>query len=1113
VPRKKSIQQVILGQTFPTLILLAAVSFIALLIGIYVTVTYDIEKRHTQRVEKVTQSYQVAIENQIKLLNAAAENKFVIDALNYSDLLNIHLLKEHLASLNYSNLKYADISVYSSNGDTLATNKPLTTAVSKSYDTVPWFNQVFIQQSNYYRANSTAIVFAIPIVKNGQLIGALAAEYSSLEPFLLFNFEDSVVLITDASQRILYTSDRNNFTPFSILDWSYIEEWRLAYQSTVDDLTIIGIERSNIYYQDFYKLLTFAVISLAFIFISSIISTRAAGKLAAQTIDQFIGSLQHVIRTETDDGYKFKLPYVEAAELQQLSSEFQHLLKNLTESNLSKKRVSALMNSLNDLLVTFDLDGNIDLSNKAFDAFLESTGIAEDSVISSIFTENNASKLLNASEAFSEVEKRYLVRTHHGDNPFRTIRWTRHVLTDEEQRITGITFVGMDTTHSSALETEIRLKEAAIDGADSGIFIAEFESNFSSIIYANKGVEKLSSLEHQFLLGTSSQLLTLLLSNKAAYENIQSATRRGEPVVEVLQWKRKDHSTVHVEMVLSPVRLQVETNKNYYLGILKDVTEQQLTAKLLIEAKQRAEESTQMKSSFLASMSHEIRTPMNGVMGMLDILNESQLDPQQKNYLGIAQNSAESLLTIINDILDFSKIEAGKLEVDQIDFNLSDMLDGFVDSMAHQAHAKRLELILDSSDIDRQTVKGDPGRLRQIMTNLVNNAIKFTDHGEIVIRAGLSEVDDDKLLLSMTISDTGIGIPHEKQARLFDPFTQVDGSHKRERQGTGLGLAIVKQLCEAMHGHIWMTSQPEKGSTFGFRIQLATSKKERLELPTFDLQKKNILIVDDNENNCKVLQKQLTKWNVTSSYALGGEAGLAVLEENEARYDALLVDMNMPGFDGATFGQLAKKVPSYEDVKLVLMTSISQRGDAQHFATLGFDGYFPKPATTSDLIDTLSILFDDGAARDEAEPLVTQHYVRSLRHDQSFTKAFSVLLVEDNPVNQMISKKYIEKLGLKSTIAPDGEQAITMMRDTHTQFDLVLMDCQMPVLDGFEATRKIRMGEAGDRYLNVPIIAMTANAMKGDREHCLEVGMDDYISKPLKRDVLNKTLKSWLGRL
>jgi signal transduction histidine kinase/CheY-like chemotaxis protein len=601
--------------------------------------------------------------------------------------------------------------------------------------------------------------------------------------------------------------------------------------------------------------------------------------------------------------------------------------------------------------------------------------------------------------------------------------------------------------------------------------------------------------------------------NETAFDNIRTATRRGEAVVEVFQRQRKDLSIVHLEMVLSPVRLKDSANKNYYLGILKDATEQQLTAQLLIDAKQRAEESTQMKSSFLASMSHEIRTPMNGVIGMLDILNESQLDAQQKNYLNIAQSSAESLLNIINDILDFSKIEAGKLEIDAIDFNLSDMLDGFVDSMAHQAHAKRLELILDSSDIDHQYVKGDPGRLRQIMTNLINNAIKFTDRGEIVLRANLSHTSDGRLLLNMTITDTGIGIPHEKQARLFDPFTQVDGSHRRERQGTGLGLAIVKQLCEAMNGHIWMTSEPGQGSTFGFRVQLLNSNKTPTAIPTFDLRDKRILIVDDNENNGKVLQKQLKKWQVNSDFAQGSKAGLAVLEQSDTQYDAIIVDMNMPEIDGAMFGQLVREIPTYENVKLVLMTSISQRGDAQHFSSLGFNGYFPKPATTSDLIDSLTILFDDGIASDEADPLVTQHYVRSLRHDQSFTKAFKVLLVEDNPVNQMISKKYIDKIGLKTVIAQDGDIAIKTMLESETPFDLILMDCQMPVLDGFEATRKIRMGEAGDRYLNVPIIAMTANAMKGDREHCLEVGMDDYISKPLRKDVLNKTLKSWLGRV
>jgi signal transduction histidine kinase/DNA-binding response OmpR family regulator len=1112
VARKKSIGQVILGKTLPTLFVRAIIATLALLSVLFLIVQDDIETRHENRVQLVESTYNRAISDQQKLLQTISTNSHVINALQNPSSYSSSSLGVYLSSLEFGVIRFADVTVISQYGNVIATSDTLKKQPDFNLKNMPWFNDVIVQKQTYYQAKVDSITFVIPVLSNSETLGAIIAEYESLEPFLLFNFEESVVLITNPEQRILYTSDRNEFTPFALIDWSLVNDWRLAFEAEIDDLSIYGLEKSNLYFQEIYKLLGFALISVIFIIFSSLMSARLAGKLAAGTIDQFVSSLNNVKR-KTDNGIvKFKLPFTEATELQQLSSEFQHLLKDLTESNLTMQRVSALMNSLNDLLVVFDQDGNITLSNRSFDKFLKATGIPSERALATLFFRRNHSELLDNHTPFPPVEKRYLIEESTTSNPYKTIHWSRHILMDDEL-ITGVTFVGMDTTKSYELESEIHLKEAAIDGANSGIIILEIEEYFSKIIYANKGIGKLLNIDPKTLEGDLKFFIEHFNINRSAFQRINLATLSGLPVIEVLETNRNSTADLHIELTLSPVTLPRETSKVYYLGILKDVTEQQTTAKLLLEAKQKAEESAEMKSSFLASMSHEIRTPMNGVIGMLDILNESKLEAQQKNYVNIAQNSAESLLTIINDILDFSKVEAGKLEIDNIDFNLSDMLDGFIDSMAHQAHSKQLELILDTSEIEHQFVKGDPGRLRQIMTNLVSNAIKFTTHGEIIIRARLAFSTSGDLMLEMTITDSGIGIPHEKQAHLFEPFTQVDGSNRRKQQGTGLGLAIVKQLSEAMNGHVWVTSETDVGSTFGFKVQLYTSKRTAPNLPVMDIAGRRILVVDDNKQNCQVMCKQLEKWQVETRRASSGLEALEILESDPTAYDAAIIDMNMPSMDGALLGQSIKSQPVMNQLKLVLMTSISQRGDAQYFANLGFDAYFPKPATSTDIIDALSILFENGSASDDADPLVTQHYVRSLRHDQSFTRSYRVLLVEDNAVNQMISRKYIQTLGLNATIAHDGQVALDTLKNAETPFDLILMDCQMPVLDGFEATRKIRTGEAGDRYLNTPIIAMTANAMKGDRERCLEAGMDDYISKPLRKDVLAKTLKGWLSRL
>ncbi|MCR8923955.1 response regulator [Dasania sp. GY-MA-18] len=546
-------------------------------------------------------------------------------------------------------------------------------------------------------------------------------------------------------------------------------------------------------------------------------------------------------------------------------------------------------------------------------------------------------------------------------------------------------------------------------------------------------------------------------------------------------------------------------------GTHQDIDERKRLEAEREQALKEAQVSARLKAEFLASMSHEIRTPMNGVLGMLDLLMRNHLSTEQMHYASLAKTSAQSLLSIINDILDFSKIDAGKLEMESIAFDLHSQLDEIVESMAFKAQEKNIELVVDTQKVSPGMVKGDPGRLRQILNNLISNAIKFTpEGGEVVISAQLQEQDEDEdFLLRCSVTDTGIGIPEDKQASLFDSFTQVDASTTREYGGTGLGLAICKQLCELMGGDISVSSELGKGSVFSFTVSLQKSAYGLEALPVIDMSGRKILIVDDNSTNREILQGQLAIWGAEVSSADSAELALQLLEQHvDDLFDVALLDMQMPNMDGAELGRRIKADQRFDAMKMIMMTSMAERGDAKFFSDIGFSAYFPKPVTSADLFNALSVVIEGGSALEHAQPLVTHHNVKSLLL-QSQAENTNVLLVEDNHINQEVALGLLQDLPCQVEVANQGAEALALLREK--SFDLVLMDCQMPVMDGYEATGRIRAGEAGERNKAIVIIAMTANAMKGDKERCINAGMNDYLAKPVDVEHLAAVLKKWRG--
>jgi PAS domain S-box-containing protein len=747
----------------------------------------------------------------------------------------------------------------------------------------------------------------------------------------------------------------------------------------------------------------------------------------------------------------------------------------------AKKEWEASVDAVSELILLTDSDGLIVRCNQTTVKYLKSsyTVLIGKHIDAAFFAEKTPDGI-----RMQEVPKEIQFPKMDG---WFTVKSYPVMVEDEIQRHV---YVIRDVTERILAQREIERQktyfESLVENSPVAIVILSLDHK---IVSFNPAFEKLFGYKNDEVAGSN---LDEILVPEDSFDEAVDFTNQalsGGRVHSFGQRCRKDGSLVDVEIFGVPVI--VGDVMVGVLGLYHDITD-------LVRARREAELADRAKSEFLANMSHEIRTPLNGVIGMVELALDTGLTDEQDDYLQTARDSADSLLGLLNDILDFSKIAAGQLDLDCIDFDLRSTVEGVAQTLAPRAELSNLEMACMIYHDVPLRLQGDPGRLRQILVNLVGNAIKFTQDGEVVIQVRVKEDLEEEVCLLFSVRDTGIGIPEGRLPTIFDRFVQVDSSTTRKYGGTGLGLAISKQLVEIMGGEIEVESDFGQGSTFTFTC---TFKKQpeatelKLVVPV-DLQDVRILVVDDNATNCMILNKTLENFGCRVWTVNGGQQALDTLQAAKqagSPYRLVLLDMQMPEMDGEQVLEAIKANPRLEDTVVVILTSIGRRGDAARLEALGCAGYLLKPIKQRQLYEALvSVLGQRHETAGEQKPLfVTRHFI-----SEQMRTSTRILLAEDNPINQKLVVALLQKAGYSLDVVENGEQAVDAVRKN--QYDLVFMDVQMPVMDGLEASRVIREREKDGRH--IPIVAMTAHALKGDREMCLAAGMDEYLAKPLAPD-------------
>ncbi|BCS98668.1 hypothetical protein DSLASN_43000 [Desulfoluna limicola] len=814
--------------------------------------------------------------------------------------------------------------------------------------------------------------------------------------------------------------------------------------------------------------------------------------------------------------------------LEQQRDAYKQLTVKLKQSEVKYR---AILENIEESYLEVDLTGNFLFFNTSFCTLLgysreELTGKNNREVLDKA----NAKKIFHVFHnvyATGKPASRVVWEIIRKDGRKIIIEASISLITDDSGEAIGFRGVGRDVTAQKKTEETLALNEARF--RDISLSMADWiweTDKEGRYIFSAGNIKEVLGYDPDEILGKTPFEFMEESEQKRVGNLFSEIFEEKRPIVDLKNWNlKKDGSRVCLLTNGVPITSSSGALLGYR-GVDKDITREQQAEedlrrinkelKQAIEQAramaQRAELANAAKSEFLANMSHEIRTPMNGIIGMTDLVLGTHLTGEQREYLEMAMMSANSLLGLINDILDFSKIEAGQMELESIDFNLRLTLEHAMDTLALKAHEKDLELICHIRPDVPTALTGDPGRLRQVVVNLAGNAIKFTEKGEVLIRVERESETDSSVTLRFMVSDTGIGIPEGTRDSIFKSFKQVDGSTTRKYGGTGLGLSISKQLVDLMGGeikaespnpflskspscqHRQATTPDAPGSLFHFTARFELSLSEEVMPPRLELQDLEgmpTLIVDDNATNRLLLQEILASWGIVPTTAADAREAMSLANrafQNGVPYQLALLDMQMPETDGFALAEMMKGSPFGDTLKMIMLSSMGQKGDSKRCKDTGISGYLSKPVKQSELLDTILITM----GLQEETAIITRHMLCELQERQN------ILLVEDNRINQTLAINLLKTRGHQVTLTTNGKEAVDAF-ETH-DFDLILMDIQMPEMDGYEATRRIR--EMGQRGVAIPIVAMTAHAMKGDQEKCLEAGMDDYVPKPIKPETL-----------
>ncbi|NOZ27177.1 MAG: PAS domain S-box protein [Chloroflexi bacterium] len=764
-----------------------------------------------------------------------------------------------------------------------------------------------------------------------------------------------------------------------------------------------------------------------------------------------------------------------------------------------RKLLHTLINHLPDFIYVKDSEGRFILVNEAVAHRMGAS--TPDELIGKtdfdFYPQELATQYYEDEQAIMRSGKPLLNKEEPGRDEAGAPRWqltTKIPLRDSDGQVIGLVGITRDITERKRAEEKLRLQATALEAAANGIVITDQDG---TIQWVNPAFTRLTGYTATEAIGQNPRILKSGKQDRAFYQDMWDTILSGKIWRGELINRRKDGNLYVEEMSITPVYGD-EGEITHFVAIKQDITERKRAEEELRQAKEAAEAATCAKSAFVANMSHEIRTPLNAIIGMTSLLLDTNLDPEQREFAEIIRSSSDALLVLINDILDFSKIEAGKMDLEYQPFDLRTCIEEALDLVATKAAEKGLDLAyLIDNDVPTTPIS-DATRVRQILVNLLSNAVKFTHEGEVVVSVTGRPLDDRYYEFHFAVRDTGIGIPKDRQHRLFQPFTQIDASTTRQYGGTGLGLAICKRLTEMLGGSIWVESEEGKGSTFHFTIRARVSQTpvvSQLTEPPPQLAGKRILIVDDNATNRLILTRQAQSWEMVPRATASGSEALEWLRQGEP-FDLAILDMHMPEMDGITLAKEIRKLRDSDSLPLVMLTSIGRMDGSDQ--EVDFAAFLSKPIKPSQLYNVLVSIVAH-------QPISVSRPSKPQRIDSSLAERYPlrILLAEDNIVNQKVALRLLERMGYRADVAANGLEVLQSLR--RQPYDVILMDVQMPEMDGLEATRRIR--QLWDADCQPYIIAMTAHALREDRDRCLAAGMDDYISKPVRVEELSAALQ------